>query len=84
PRWLTPERRVSAAAPRVGWWVDPWGPGGVPARPPSRCRVVTGARDRATGRLERSNRILLWRVLTADDDFDLDHWVTAPRPPRAP
>lgn len=30
----------------------------------------------ATGRLERYNRILLWRALTGDDTFDLDHWVT--------
>ncbi|CAM5675115.1 hypothetical protein STANM337S_07215 [Streptomyces tanashiensis] len=30
----------------------------------------------ATGRLERYNRILLWRELTGDDGFDLDHWVT--------
>lgn len=32
--------------------------------------------EMAAGRLERYNRILLWRVLTGDDDFDLDHWVT--------
>ncbi|MGW5423587.1 phytanoyl-CoA dioxygenase family protein [Streptomyces sp. NPDC003943] len=30
----------------------------------------------ATGRLERYNRILLWRALTGDDSYDLDHWVT--------
>lgn len=30
----------------------------------------------ATGRLERYDRILLWRVLTGDDVFDLDHRVT--------
>ncbi|MDX3228139.1 phytanoyl-CoA dioxygenase family protein [Streptomyces sp. ME19-01-6] len=30
----------------------------------------------ATGRLERYNRILLWRELTGDDDFDIDYWVT--------
>ncbi len=30
----------------------------------------------ATGRLERYNRILLWRALTDDQSFDLDHWVT--------
>jgi hypothetical protein len=30
----------------------------------------------ATGRLERYNRVLLWRALTGDDHFDLDHWVT--------
>jgi hypothetical protein len=30
----------------------------------------------ATGRLETYNRILLWRELTGDRGFDLDHWVT--------
>ncbi|AUY53518.1 phytanoyl-CoA dioxygenase family protein [Streptomyces sp. CB01881] len=30
----------------------------------------------ATGRLERYNRVLLWRALTGDHGFDLDHWVT--------
>ncbi|MFJ9123907.1 phytanoyl-CoA dioxygenase family protein [Streptomyces sp. NPDC102340] len=30
----------------------------------------------ATGRLEIHNRIRLWRALTGDDTFDLDHWVT--------
>ncbi|MFI8836510.1 phytanoyl-CoA dioxygenase family protein [Streptomyces afghaniensis] len=30
----------------------------------------------ATGRLERYNRILLWRELTGDDGFDIDYWVT--------
>ncbi|MFJ3305210.1 phytanoyl-CoA dioxygenase family protein [Streptomyces sp. NPDC086549] len=30
----------------------------------------------ATGRLERYNRILLWRELTGDDAFDIDYWVT--------
>lgn len=30
----------------------------------------------ATGRLERYNRVMLWRALTGDDSFDLDHWVT--------
>ncbi len=32
--------------------------------------------EQATGRLERYNRVLLWRELTADPTFDLDHWVT--------
>ncbi|MFF8381873.1 phytanoyl-CoA dioxygenase family protein [Streptomyces sp. NPDC015661] len=32
--------------------------------------------EMATGRLERYNRILLWRELTGDDGYDLDHWVT--------
>lgn len=30
----------------------------------------------ATGRLEVYNRVLLWRSLTGNDSFDLDHWVT--------
>ncbi|MFC8198748.1 phytanoyl-CoA dioxygenase family protein [Streptomyces sp. NPDC057298] len=30
----------------------------------------------ATGRLELYNRVLLWRSLTGDASFDLDHWVT--------
>lgn len=30
----------------------------------------------ATGRLEIHNRALLWRALTGDPDFDVDHWVT--------
>ncbi|MCX3063032.1 phytanoyl-CoA dioxygenase family protein [Streptomyces beihaiensis] len=32
--------------------------------------------EQATGRLERYQRILLWRELTGDATFDLDHWVT--------
>ncbi|MFI5658406.1 phytanoyl-CoA dioxygenase family protein [Streptomyces sp. NPDC051684] len=32
--------------------------------------------EHATGRLEIHNRIRLWRALTGDDTFDLDHWVT--------
>lgn len=32
--------------------------------------------EHATGRLERYHRVLLWRALTGDDGFDLDHWVT--------
>jgi len=32
--------------------------------------------EQATGRLERYNRVLLWRALTGDDSFDLDFWVT--------
>jgi hypothetical protein len=38
----------------------------------------------ATGRLEVYNRINLWRTLTGDQNFDLDHWVTrvANRPGR--
>jgi hypothetical protein len=30
----------------------------------------------ATARLELYNRVLLWRALTGDDTFDLEHWVT--------
>ncbi|MET8945236.1 phytanoyl-CoA dioxygenase family protein [Streptomyces sp. NPDC004542] len=30
----------------------------------------------ATGRLEIHNRIGLWRSLTGDDTFDIDHWAT--------
>ncbi|MBK6011789.1 phytanoyl-CoA dioxygenase family protein [Streptomyces sp. MBT53] len=30
----------------------------------------------ATGRLETHNRIRLWRLLTADPDFDIDYWAT--------
>lgn len=30
----------------------------------------------ATGRLERFNRVRMWRALTGDEDFDLDYWVT--------
>lgn len=32
--------------------------------------------EQATGRLERYQRVLMWRALTGDDTFDLDHWVT--------
>ncbi|MGR6974830.1 phytanoyl-CoA dioxygenase family protein [Streptomyces cynarae] len=32
--------------------------------------------EHATARLEIYNRVLLWRALTGDDSFDLDHWVT--------
>ncbi|MFI9833259.1 phytanoyl-CoA dioxygenase family protein [Streptomyces sp. NPDC051913] len=30
----------------------------------------------ATGRLEVHNRIHLWRALSGDSDFDIDHWAT--------
>jgi hypothetical protein len=30
----------------------------------------------ATARLEVHNRVLLWRAMTGDDSFDIDHWVT--------
>ncbi|HEX8865802.1 MAG TPA: phytanoyl-CoA dioxygenase family protein [Lentzea sp.] len=30
----------------------------------------------ATGRLEIHNRVRLWRALTGDDSFDVEHWVT--------
>ena len=30
----------------------------------------------ATGRLERVNRVRMWRALTGDEDYDLDYWVT--------
>ncbi|WP_373979091.1 hypothetical protein [Streptomyces sp. TLI_146] len=30
----------------------------------------------ATGRLEKYNRVLLWRELTGGSAFDLDYWVT--------
>ncbi|MBO1332700.1 phytanoyl-CoA dioxygenase family protein [Streptomyces sp. VRA16 Mangrove soil] len=42
--------------------------------------------EQATGRLERYNRVMLWRELTGDDTFDLDHWVTrvANRPHQEP
>ncbi|RKN07939.1 phytanoyl-CoA dioxygenase [Streptomyces radicis] len=41
--------------------------------------------EQATGRLELHNRVRLWRALTGDDTFDLDHWVTrvTNRPTRA-
>jgi hypothetical protein len=32
--------------------------------------------EQATARLEIHNRILLWRSLTADPGFDIDHWAT--------
>lgn len=32
--------------------------------------------EAATARLEIHNRVLLWRALTGDDAFDIDHWVT--------
>ncbi|MFI6488879.1 phytanoyl-CoA dioxygenase family protein [Streptomyces sp. NPDC050564] len=41
--------------------------------------------EQATGRLERYNRVLLWRELTGDDTFDIEYWVTrvANRPQEA-
>ncbi|MFC5908418.1 phytanoyl-CoA dioxygenase family protein [Streptacidiphilus monticola] len=41
--------------------------------------------EQATGRLEVYNRVLLWRALTGDDAFDIDHWATriANRPQEA-
>lgn len=35
--------------------------------------------ENATGRLEIYNRVLLWRELSGDADFDLDFWVTRVR-----
>ncbi|MER5450016.1 phytanoyl-CoA dioxygenase family protein [Streptomyces sp. NPDC002766] len=32
--------------------------------------------EQATGRLEIHNRIRLWRVLSADPDFDIEYWAT--------
>jgi Phytanoyl-CoA dioxygenase (PhyH) len=32
--------------------------------------------EKAAGRLEIYNRVMLWRVLTGDGSFDLDHWAT--------
>ena len=32
--------------------------------------------EQATARLEIHNRILLWRALSADPGFDVDHWAT--------
>ncbi|GHJ41663.1 phytanoyl-CoA dioxygenase family protein [Streptomyces sp. TS71-3] len=32
--------------------------------------------EQATGRLELHNRIRMWRALTGDPGFDLDHWAT--------
>jgi hypothetical protein len=32
--------------------------------------------EQATARLEIYNRIRLWRALTGQDSFDLEHWVT--------
>ncbi|MFJ4538655.1 phytanoyl-CoA dioxygenase family protein [Streptomyces tibetensis] len=44
--------------------------------------------EQATGRLEIHNRVLLWRSLSADPGFDIEHWATriANRPgaPAAP
>lgn len=35
--------------------------------------------ENASGRLEIFNRVLLWRELTGDEDFDIDWWVTRVR-----
>ncbi|MEU2910245.1 phytanoyl-CoA dioxygenase family protein [Streptomyces massasporeus] len=32
--------------------------------------------EQATARLEIHNRIMLWRALSADPGFDIDHWAT--------
>lgn len=32
--------------------------------------------EEASGRLEIHNRVRVWRALTADPGFDVDHWVT--------
>jgi hypothetical protein len=32
--------------------------------------------EHATARLEIYNRVRLWRALTGDDGFDIEHWVT--------
>lgn len=32
--------------------------------------------EQAAARLEVYNRVLLWRALTGDESFDIDHWVT--------
>src|SRR6478752_2815629 len=39
-------------------------------------RTVFDWYEPAAGRLEVHNRVLLWRALTGDDTFDVDHWVT--------
>jgi len=32
--------------------------------------------ENATGRLERYNRIMLWRAISGDDTYDPNYWVT--------
>ncbi|MFD8125799.1 hypothetical protein ACFV41_01885, partial [Streptomyces mirabilis] len=47
-----------------------------PAAPPPQLSTTFPWYEPATGRLEIYHRVLLWRALTGDDSFDLDHWVT--------
>ncbi|MFE2700456.1 hypothetical protein ACFXJP_01640, partial [Streptomyces mirabilis] len=44
--------------------------------PPAELSTTFPWYEPATGRLEIYHRVLLWRALTGDDSFDLDHWVT--------
>ncbi|MFE2829783.1 hypothetical protein ACFXI6_01735, partial [Streptomyces mirabilis] len=48
----------------------------APRGPPEELSTTFPWYEPATGRLEIYHRVLLWRALTGDDSFDLDHWVT--------
>ncbi|MEV4449981.1 phytanoyl-CoA dioxygenase, partial [Streptomyces mirabilis] len=48
----------------------------APRRAPEELSTTFPWYEPATGRLEIYHRVLLWRALTGDDSFDLDHWVT--------
>ncbi|WP_199826401.1 phytanoyl-CoA dioxygenase family protein [Streptomyces sp. SBT349] len=39
-------------------------------------RILFPWYEQATGRLELHNRVRLWRAITGNEAFDLDHWVT--------
>ncbi|MFD8651279.1 phytanoyl-CoA dioxygenase, partial [Streptomyces mirabilis] len=65
-------RSPPTSAPRR--WCTP-APSATPGRP-SELSTTFPWYEPATGRLEIYHRVLLWRALTGDDSFDLDHWVT--------
>lgn len=65
--------RLNPTVPQIRWWdTTDLGSPEVLAELDTRMPWY----EWATGRLEIYNRIRLWRALTCDPDFDLDHWVT--------
>ncbi|MFE2603348.1 hypothetical protein ACFXDI_08370, partial [Streptomyces mirabilis] len=66
----------TAAPPPPGHSPPQTRPPRPPGRPPPQLSTTFPWYEPATGRLEIYHRVLLWRALTGDDSFDLDHWVT--------
>ncbi|MFE0246790.1 phytanoyl-CoA dioxygenase family protein [[Kitasatospora] papulosa] len=72
PRYMF-KVRLNPTVPQVRLWnTDDLGD----PRVGDELRTVFDWYEPAAGRLEVHNRVLLWRALTGDDTFDVDHWVT--------